>query len=125
MPITPIRPVFVRAIAFDEVEWRTAFRPVLKELLVGFATGAGTGLLTGIIVGLWTGDIVLATILFLAMIFNMIIAGVAGGLVPVALKQLGFDPAISSSIFVTTFTDVGGFFSFLGLAALALRYFHP
>ena len=117
--------VFVRAIAFDEVEWRTAFRPVLKELLVGFATGAGTGLLTGIIVGLWTGDIVLATILFLAMIFNMIIAGVAGGLVPVALKQLGFDPAISSSIFVTTFTDVGGFFSFLGLAALALRYFHP
>ncbi|MEO8218302.1 MAG: magnesium transporter [Acidobacteriota bacterium] len=116
--------VFVRGLAFNEVEWRTAFRPVMKELLVGFGTGAGTGLLTGIIVGLWTGDIVLGTILFLAMIFNMIIAGVAGGLVPVALKQLGFDPAISSSIFVTTFTDVGGFFSFLGLAALALRYVH-
>jgi len=56
------------------------------------------------------------------MVFNLVIAGVAGGLVPLALQRLGFDPAIASSIFVTTFTDVGGFFSFLGLATLAMRY---
>jgi magnesium transporter len=56
------------------------------------------------------------------MVFNMMVAGVAGGLVPLALERVGFDPAIASSIFVTTFTDVAGFFSFLGLATLALRY---
>ena len=54
----------------------------------------------------------------------LIIAGIAGGLIPLGLKELGFDPAISSSIFVTTFTDVGGFFSFLGLAYLAIHYLH-
>jgi magnesium transporter len=56
------------------------------------------------------------------MTVNMLVAGVAGAFVPIALKKLGFDPAISSSIFVTTFTDTAGFFSFLGLAALVLRY---
>jgi magnesium transporter len=65
-------------------------------------------------------------ILFFAMVFNLVIAGIAGGIVPLALEKLGYDPAIASSIFVTTFTDVGGFFSFLGLATLAVRYFpHP
>jgi magnesium transporter len=54
---------------------------------------------------------------------NLVISGIAGGIVPLALERFGFDPAIASSIFVTTFTDVGGFFSFLGLATLALRYF--
>ena len=63
------------------------------------------------------------TTVFFAMMFNLIIAGFAGGLVPLALERFGFDPAIASSIFVTTFTDVGGFFSFLGLATLAMRYF--
>ena len=68
----------------------------------------------------------IATILLAAMVFNLVIAGVAGGLVPLALERFAFDPAIASSIFVTTFTDVGGFFSFLGLATLALRiYGHP
>ena len=80
-------------------------------------------LLTALIVGFWTHDWVLATILFCAMVFNLIIAGVAGGLMPLALERLGFDPAIASSIFVTTFTDVGGFFSFLGLATVAMRTF--
>jgi magnesium transporter len=115
--------VFVRGLAFGEVDWGTGFRPVMKELAVGFANGLANGLLTLTVVGFWTGDWKLAIILFLAMIFNMVIAGVAGGFVPIALKRLGFDPAISSSIFVTTFTDVGGFFSFLGLASIALKYF--
>jgi len=118
--------VFVRGLALGEVEWSSGFGPIIKELLVGFGNGVANGLLTMLIVGFWTGDWVLASILFLAMIFNLVIAGVAGGIVPLGLEKLGFDPAVSSSIFVTTFTDVGGFFSFLGLASVALRYFvHP
>lgn len=114
--------VFVRGLAFGDVDWRTGARPVMKELLVGLSNGAVNGVIAGLVVGLWTGDWRLGAILFSAMMFNMMIAGVAGGLVPLALKELGFDPAISSSIFVTTFTDVGGFFAFLGLATLALKY---
>jgi magnesium transporter len=118
--------VFVRGLALGEVEWSSGFRVIIKELLVGLGNGVANGLLTMLIVGFWTGDWVLACILFLAMIFNLVIAGVAGGIVPLGLEKLGFDPAVSSSIFVTTFTDVGGFFSFLGLASVALKYFvHP
>lgn len=114
--------VFVRGLALGEVDLRGGSWPVVKELIVGFANGIGTGAMTALVVGLWIGDWRLATILCAAMIINMVVAGVAGGLVPMVLKELGFDPAISSSIFVTTFTDVAGFFSFLGLAALALTY---
>ena len=85
-----------------------------------FANGAANGLLTTLIVGWWTGDWVLATILFCAMVFNLVIAGIAGGLVPLALERLGFDPAVASSIFVTTFTDVCGFLLLLGLAGWLL-----
>ncbi|MEO8036733.1 MAG: magnesium transporter, partial [Acidobacteriota bacterium] len=115
--------VFVRGLALGEVDWRSGWRPVWKEALVGLANGAANGLLTALIVGFWTGDWILAWILFAAMIFNLVIAGIAGGLIPLLLEFLGFDPAIASSIFVTTFTDVGGFFSFLGLATVALHYF--
>ncbi len=114
--------VFVRALAFGEVDWATRGKPILKELLVGLANGLGMGLLTAAIVGLWTGDFRLALILFGAMTFTLIVAGVAGGFTPLILKRFGFDPAVSSSIFVTALTDVAGFFAFLGLATLALRY---
>ena len=97
------------------------FRAAYTQSALG--NGAANGLLTTAVVGIWTGDWALASILFFAMIFNLVIAGIAGGLVPLALERLGFDPAIASSIFVTTFTDVGGFFSFLGLATVAMRYF--
>src|SRR5215212_5231248 len=112
--------VFVRGLALGEIDWSNGFRSIGKEMLVGLANGASNGFLTALLVGFWTGDWVLAVILFCAMSFNLIIAGMAGGLVPLALERLGFDPAIASSIFVTTFTDVGGFFSFLGLATLAM-----
>ncbi|HUF16716.1 MAG TPA: magnesium transporter [Thermoanaerobaculia bacterium] len=114
--------VFVRALAFGEVEWGTRGRPIFKELLVGLANGLGMGVLTATIVGLWTGDFKLALILFGAMTFTMIVAGVAGGFTPLILKRFGFDPAVSSSIFVTAVTDVAGFFAFLGLATLVLLY---
>lgn len=115
--------VFVRGLALGEIDWSSGFRPIWKEMLVGFLDGAANGLLTCVIVGFWTGDWTLAIILLVAMCFNLVIAGAAGGLVPLVLDRFGFDPAIASSIFVTTFTDVGGFFSFLGLATIAMRYF--
>ncbi len=113
--------VFVRGLALGEVEWSSGFRAIWKEALVGFGNGLATGVMTTLVVGLWTHDWVMASILLFAMLVNLVIAGVAGGLVPLALEKFGFDPAIASSIFVTTFTDVGGFFSFLGLATLAMR----
>jgi magnesium transporter len=115
--------VFVRGLALGEIDWQSGWKPIWKEVLVGFGNGAANGLLTMLVVGLWTHDWILATILFVAMIFNLIIAGVAGGIVPLVLERYSFDPAIASSIFVTTFTDVGGFFSFLGLATLAIHFF--
>lgn len=114
--------VFVRAIALGEVEWRSGLRGIWKELLVGMMNGIAIGALCGTIVGFWTGQWVLAGILLAAMCGNLIIAGVAGGVVPLVLERFGFDPAVASSIFVTTFTDTGGFFLFLGMATLALRF---
>jgi magnesium transporter len=114
--------VFVRGLALGEVDWKTKWWSVTKELIVGISNGVAVGLIASAIVGFWTGQWLLAGILLSAMIGNFIVAGVAGALVPLALKELGFDPAISSSIFVTTFTDVAGFFTFLGLATLALPY---
>jgi magnesium transporter len=115
--------VFVRGLALGEVDWSSGWRPIWKEALVGFGNGAANGVLTTLVVGLWTHDWIMASILLMAMVFNLVIAGIAGGLVPLALERFGFDPAVASSIFVTTFTDVGGFFSFLGLATLAMHTF--
>jgi magnesium transporter len=114
--------VFVRALAIGEVDWRTGMRPIWKEALVGIMNGIAIGAITAIIVGVWTDQWVLAGILLVAMCGNLVIAGIAGGLVPLLLERLGFDPAVASSIFVTTFTDTGGFFLFLGLATLAMRF---
>lgn len=115
--------VFVRGLALGEIDWRGGFRPIKKEFLVGLANGLAIGTICGTIVGAWTGQWILAAILLIAMTLNMVIAGLAGGLVPLLLERMGFDPAVSSSIFVTTFTDTGGFFLFLGLATLAMRFF--
>ncbi|MEO8378565.1 MAG: magnesium transporter [Acidobacteriota bacterium] len=114
--------VFVRALALREIDWRSGLPPIWKEMLVGFANGVSIGVITAIIVGFWTGKWILATILLTAMCLNLVIAGLAGGLVPLTLERFGFDPAVASSIFVTTFTDCGGFLFFLGLATLALRF---
>jgi magnesium transporter len=114
--------VFVRALALGAIDWRAGMRGIWKELLVGLGNGIAIGTITGTIVGFWTGEWVLAGILLAAMLGNLIIAGVAGGLVPLVLERFGFDPAVASSIFVTTFTDTGGFFLFLGMATLAMRF---
>ena len=114
--------VFVRGLALGELDWQTGWKPIWKETLIGLGNGAAIGAITAVIVGVWTGQWELAGILLIAMTVNLVIAGVAGGTVPLVLERLGFDPAVASSIFVTTATDVGGFLSFLGLATIAIRF---
>ncbi len=117
--------VIVRAIALGDLTVANTRKVLLREAVIGLANGAGTGLVAGVIAYFWKGDPLLGFILGLAMITNMLVAALAGTLVPVALKLLRVDPAVASGVVVTTFTDCSGFLSFLGLATLFLRFLHP
>ena len=112
--------ILVRQLSQDDVSLRKYAKSFIKEIMLGIVDGAINGLITGIIVSAIYHNIYLGLIIFIAMIGNLVVAGVFGFLVPVALKRLGADPAVSSSIFITTATDVLGFFIFLGLAQLFL-----
>lgn len=118
--------VIVRGLALGEVTWENARRVIIKESLVGFANGIATGLVAAVVVWLWYGPTakmaLIGGIIALAMVNNMLIAGVAGTAVPLILKRLKADPALASTVFVTTCTDVGGFLSFLGIATLLIKY---
>lgn len=121
--------VVVRGLALGEVTWENGRRMLLKEFLVGLTNGLVNGLVAALIVCLWFGfslrTVMIGAIIALAMVINLVIAGISGTLVPLILKRLKADPAIASSIFVTTCTDVGGFLSFLGLATLLVRFLRP
>ncbi len=112
--------IAVRAIAMKELTPANALRVVGKEVAVGGVNGVLFAILVGLATWLWFQDPALAGVIAAAMVVNMIVAGFAGALIPVALDRFGADPAISSSIFLTTVTDVIGFFAFLGLAAAFL-----
>jgi magnesium transporter len=116
--------IVVRGLALGELTWSNARQVVIKESLVGLGNGLATGAAGGVIVWLTSGDWVLALILGLAMVINMFVAATAGTLIPLALRALKVDPALASSVLITTFTDVFGFFSFLGLSTLLLRFLH-
>jgi magnesium transporter len=113
--------VTVRALATRDLNpssniWRT----VLKEMLVAAMNASVFAVIMGTIAALWFHNPALGVVLGTAMIFNMLWAGLAGTLIPLTLSRLGMDPAISAGPFLTTTTDVLGFFSFLGLATLFL-----
>ena len=112
--------VAVRALSERDLTSQTAWRSVRREALAGILNGMIFATLLGIIAFVWFGDQRLALVAFAAMIVNHIFAALAGILVPLGLKRAGADPAVSSSVFVTTVTDIIGFFAFLGLAALFL-----
>ncbi|PIN75114.1 magnesium transporter [Candidatus Woesearchaeota archaeon CG10_big_fil_rev_8_21_14_0_10_37_12] len=112
--------VVVRGLALKRVELRTGTRVILNELLAGAVNGIITGGLVVLVALILQQNPLLGLIVCLAMIFNLIIAGVAGSLVPLVMTRLGKDPATSASIFITTCTDVFGFFTFLGLASIWL-----
>lgn len=117
-----VQSILVRQLSQDEVPASKMFRCFRKEILVGMIDGMITGLVTAVIVSILYQNVFLGIIILVAMTGNMMVAGTFGFLVPVVLKKLGVDPAVSSSIFVTTATDVLGFFIFLSLANLFLPY---
>jgi len=114
--------VVIRGIALGDLTSGVLRRVLWKELWLGFTTGVANGVLIGVFAYVWKQQLLLALILGVALLGNMLVAAVVGTLVPVALKILRIDPAIASSVIITTFTDVFGFFSFLGLATLLMRY---
>ena len=112
--------VTVRALATRSLGSANMRRFIRREGLVGLCNGIGFALTIGVLSGLFFQDRRLGLVIGVAMIGNMIVAGFAGALVPIALDRLKVDPALASGTFVTTITDVFGFFAFLGLAALLL-----
>jgi magnesium transporter len=112
--------VAVRALAMRDIDTRNAMRFVFKETIAGTLNGlAFAALMAGASV-VWFGDLQIAWIIATAMVLNLLVAGLVGTLIPLGLQRLKVDPALASGVFLTTVTDVVGFFVFLGLATLVL-----
>ncbi len=114
--------VVIRGLALGDMTTAHVWRVLRKELILGLATGAANGAVMAAIAYLWKGQLLLSVILGVALVFNMVVAATVGTLIPLALKTFRADPAIASSVIITTFTDVFGFFSFLGLATLLIKF---
>ena len=112
--------VVVRGLALNQ--FTRISSAILKEVLVGFGNGLINGILAGLIVAFFAKNLMLGIVISLSMLVNLVVAGLAGLLIPVGLKRIGADPALSSSVFVTTCTAVAGSASFLGIATLLLQY---
>lgn len=112
--------VAVRGIATRDLTSANVWRVIRREVLVGLLNGVIFAVVIGGVGFLWFGSVMLGVVLGLAMIANLLVAGMAGILIPIWLEKLSIDPALASGAFVTTVTDIVGFFAFLGLAALIL-----
>ena len=113
--------VIVRGIALGELTWANARKALFKEISVGVANGIATGIIAAGVVWMFRSDPMIGVLLAAAMVINLFVAATAGTLIPLGLKAMKIDPALASTVFITTFTDVVGFASFLGLATLYLR----
>ncbi len=114
--------IIIRDIALGELTEGDGRRALMKEIFVGIANGLAIGVIVGLISYLWKGEAILGVVIAVAMVLNMLAAALVGVLVPFGLKAAKIDPALASSIFVTAITDIAGFFFFLGLATVALRW---
>jgi magnesium transporter len=112
--------VAVRALATKELSDTNTARIIWKETIVGSLNGIAFAFITGIITAFWFSSTMLGAVIAAAMIINLMVAGLFGAAIPVMLSRTGSDPAVASTVFLTTVTDVVGFFAFLGLAALLL-----
>jgi magnesium transporter len=110
--------VTIRAIATRELSSSNINKIITKEFFIGVLNGFIFAIITGVVVLLWFKQIDLSIIIAASMVLNMIVAGLFGILIPVTLKKMNIDPALASSVFVTTVTDVIGFLSFLGIGSL-------
>ncbi|HEY5617100.1 MAG TPA: magnesium transporter [Vicinamibacterales bacterium] len=117
--------VIVRGIALGELTWSNSRKALMKEAVVGAGNGIVLGLVAAMVAWATRGSPVLGLVLCAAMIINMFVAATAGTLVPLGLRAANVDPALASSVFITTLTDVFGFFSFLGLATIFMQYLVP
>ncbi|MEM9158058.1 MAG: magnesium transporter [Verrucomicrobiota bacterium] len=114
--------IVVRSLALGEIEDKEWRGVLAKEIAVALANGLAIGIIVGVISYLWKGNPILGLVAFLAMMLNIIAAAFSGVMVPIGLRTLKVDPALASSIMVTTVTDVVGFFLFLSLATLAINW---
>ena len=112
--------VAVRALATRDLTRANALRVLRREVVAGLLNGLAFAVIIGIIGLVWFGSPMLGVVIAVAMVINLIVAGFAGLVIPMALEKAGIDPALASGAFVTTVTDVVGFFAFLGLAAVLL-----
>ena len=112
--------IIVRSMALGEITAASARRLLVKEIGLGLVHGIALGALVGVFTVVWKGSEWLALIVGLAVLLNMVVAGVGGVLVPLILRALRIDPALASAVAVTTVTDVVGFLVYLGFASLAI-----
>ena len=114
--------IIVRSLALGEIDVSEAWHALRDEFFIGLLNGLALGIAVGLVAWWWVGNPMLGLIVGLALTGNLIVAAVAGVLVPTTLKRFNIDPALASSIFVTTATDVMGFALFLGLSTLMISW---
>lgn len=114
--------LIIRGIAIGEISYENQAGILKKEIAIGIINGLCLGLVVGVLGYFWVGSLAFGFVIGTAMLLNLIVATISGYLVPILLKKLGIDPALASAVFVTTVTDVLGFFFFLGLATVMLQY---
>ena len=112
--------VVVRQLALGDIAKHDAYRTIKKEVILSLANGLVFAIIMGIIASLWFDKGMLGIVIGLSMVINLFMAGFIGSMVPLLLKRMDIDPAIGSTVILTTVTDVVGFFSFLGLATIIL-----
>jgi magnesium transporter len=112
--------VVVRQLALGDIAKHDAFRTIKKEVILSLANGLFFAIIMGVIASIWFDKGMLGIVIAISMVINLLSAGFFGSMVPLLLKKLDVDPAIGSTVILTTVTDVVGFFSFLGLATLIL-----
>ncbi|MSR02006.1 MAG: magnesium transporter [Gemmatimonadetes bacterium] len=112
--------VNVRRLALGLIDFREFWEVIRKEMVVGGINGVATGFVAGLVATVIKGNPMFGVVVFFAMTGNMLVAGFAGAFIPMILKRFGIDPALASSVFVTTFTDTCGFFFLLGLSTWLL-----
>ena len=114
--------VMVRGLALGDLDYKYIKKVLLKEIAIGMITGIVIGCIIALLGYIWEGKMIFGLVIGIAMVLNMVVATVSGFTVPLVLKKINVDPALASSVFVTTFTDVLGFFFFLGLATMFIHY---
>ncbi|MBW2975733.1 magnesium transporter [Candidatus Woesearchaeota archaeon] len=112
----------VRSIALNQLNLDNYKKVLFKEILLGLINGLVTGVITAVIAYFWIGNFMIGVVITLAMVINLVVAALVGTCIPLLLKFFKIDPAVASCIFITTFTDIIGFFSLLGIASLLIHW---